>query len=94
MSSDGQSTAIEERVRGLTCRQVVELIASYLEGALDEPERARVARHLAACGNCLTYLEQMRLTAVWLSRLSSDEVTPEIKHDLLERFRRWCAEQS
>ena len=94
MPSDRGSTTIERRVRGLTCQEVVELITSYLEDALDESERARVTRHLSACGNCSTYLEQMRQTAVWLSQLSIDGVTPEVKGDLLERFRRWCAEET
>ena len=37
-----------------------ELLA-FLDGELDERERARVETHLAACSRCATELEQLRL---------------------------------
>jgi anti-sigma factor RsiW len=91
MPSDRTSITIEQRLPDLTCQQVVELITSYLEDALDEPERASVVEHLRACADCSTYLEQMRQTAVWLSQLSSNGLTAEVKNDLVVRFREWCA---
>jgi predicted anti-sigma-YlaC factor YlaD len=44
------------------CMHVVELLTDYLEGALDPVTMARVDVHLAGCGPCATYLEQLRTT--------------------------------
>ncbi|MEK6251175.1 MAG: zf-HC2 domain-containing protein [Actinomycetota bacterium] len=46
----------------ITCRELVELITDYLEGALSDADRTRFAVHLEICGACRTYIEQMRLT--------------------------------
>jgi anti-sigma factor RsiW len=39
----------------LTCRELVEFLAEYLEGRLREAERARFDRHLATCPSCVSY---------------------------------------
>ena len=46
----------------LTCRELVELVTDYLEGALDGATRRRVDEHLAACPGCTAYLDEMRVT--------------------------------
>ena len=75
--------------RGLTCREVVELITAYLEDALDAEERTRVLAHLEACVNCATYLDQMRQTVRFLRGNAPNGLTPETKQQLLARFRSW-----
>ncbi len=45
------------------CRQVVELVTDYLEGALPPELNEAVERHLALCPPCVEYIEQIRLTA-------------------------------
>ena len=37
---------------GLTCREVLDLLTEYLEGALAPEDCARVAAHLAECEGC------------------------------------------
>jgi anti-sigma factor RsiW len=37
------------RRRAIVCRQAVELMAGYLDGALPGPERTRLEAHLAHC---------------------------------------------
>jgi anti-sigma factor RsiW len=37
-------------------------VTEYLDGALDASTRARLEAHLAACGGCERYLEQLRQT--------------------------------
>lgn len=44
----------------VVCRQLVELVTGYLEGALDTRQRERVEEHLAACKNCEGYVAQVR----------------------------------
>ena len=46
----------------IVCRELVELVTPYLEGALPADERALVDQHLASCDGCQAYLQQMRLT--------------------------------
>jgi anti-sigma factor RsiW len=71
----------------VACRQVVELVTDYLEGDLPEPLRAAVERHLALCPPCVTYVEQMRVTAASLHEISAESVSPAARDELLAAFR-------
>lgn len=73
----------------LTCREVVELVTDYLNGALAEPERARFEAHLAGCEPCTAYLQQMRTTVELSGRLDEDSLPDDVKRELLAAFRRW-----
>ena len=53
----------------LACRQLVELVADYLDGLLPEKIMADVEDHLAGCDGCTAYLSQIRQTIVELRRL-------------------------
>jgi anti-sigma factor RsiW len=44
----------------LVCREFVELVTDYLEGALPDDQRVRFEAHLAECDGCTGYLEDMR----------------------------------
>ena len=44
----------------LVCREFVELVTDYLEGALPDAERVRFEAHVAECDGCAGYLEDMR----------------------------------
>jgi anti-sigma factor RsiW len=48
---------------GITCREVVEIVTDYLDGALAPEDVARLEAHLAACDPCVAYVEQVRITA-------------------------------
>jgi anti-sigma factor RsiW len=73
----------------LTCRELVELVTDYLDGALAPAERTRFERHIAACRGCRTYLEQMRLTMRSLGQLTEEAVPPEAEAALRRAFRGW-----
>ncbi|HET9496536.1 MAG TPA: zf-HC2 domain-containing protein [Chloroflexia bacterium] len=73
----------------LTCKELVELVTAYLEGALDPPARARFEQHLAECPGCQTYVEQMRTTIRVLGALTEDAIEPEASNALLSVFRDW-----
>ena len=61
----------------VVCRQVVELVTDYLEGALPGQLQDAVERHLAVCPPCVVYVEQMRTTAAALrGTLPSSPSTP------------------
>jgi anti-sigma factor RsiW len=73
----------------LSCRQLVELITDYLEGALPPSDRERVDRHLAGCDGCTAYLEQMRTTIALTGRLREQDLGDEARAALLRAFRGW-----
>ncbi len=73
----------------LTCREFVELVTEYLEGALPDDERRRFEEHLAVCPGCDTYLQQMRQTIVLTGRLTEDSIDSQAERVLLSAFRQW-----
>ena len=73
----------------LTCKELVELVTEYLEGALSADERARFETHLQGCGGCRAYVEQMRQTVRALGRLTEEAISEETKQELLQLFHDW-----
>jgi anti-sigma factor RsiW len=71
----------------ITCRDFVELVTDYLEGALDEDTTRRFVEHMALCPGCGTYLEQMRETASRLGEIPVETLSEEMQETLLTAFR-------
>ena len=80
------------RRQDLACEQVVELVTDYLEGALPRREVQRFERHLRACPNCTTYLEQMRATIAATGRLTPEDLTPEAQDEFTRLFQAWSGD--
>jgi anti-sigma factor RsiW len=78
------------RKRDLACREVVELVTDYLEGALDERDRARFEGHLGGCDGCAAYLDQMRLTLRLAGQLEPEAIDPVFRDRLVQAFRGWA----
>jgi anti-sigma factor RsiW len=76
--------------RELACQEVVELVTSYLEDALEPSERERLEEHLVFCDGCQNYLEQMRATIRLTGRVEL-ELPRELEAQLLDAFRGWRA---
>jgi predicted anti-sigma-YlaC factor YlaD len=53
----------------VTCRQFVELVTDYFEGALRGRTAAQVEEHLVICDWCATYAGQMQSTIASLKEL-------------------------
>ena len=68
---------------------MVELMTDYLEGALPAAERRRFEAHLAGCPHCTEYLAQMRETIRLTGQITPDDLTPQMRTDLTDLFRRW-----
>ena len=73
----------------MTCRQVVELMTDYLEGALSVVERARFEDHIAGCDGCRAYLAQLQTARNIRGRLADEPVPATVEKELLEAFRSW-----
>jgi anti-sigma factor RsiW len=73
----------------MNCRQVVELMTDYLEGALSAVERARFEDHIAGCDGCRAYLAQLQTARNIMGRLADEPVPATVEKELLEAFRSW-----
>ena len=73
----------------LPCQHVVEMVTDYLEGALPAADRRRFEAHLAGCPHCTEYLAQIRETIRLTGRVTAEDLTPEMRTDLTDVFRRW-----
>jgi anti-sigma factor RsiW len=71
----------------LTCREIVELVTDYLEGALPPDDVAAFEAHLRSCPGCEVYLEQMRTTIATVGRIGEADVPPAIRDRLRAAFR-------
>lgn len=74
----------------LACRELVELVTDYLDGALPPAERSRLEAHVSACPACVAYVEQLRqlLQVARLGcRLDESALSPETRAALLAAFR-------
>jgi anti-sigma factor RsiW len=80
--------------RDLVCQQAVELVTEYLEGTLSRSARRRFEAHLVGCPHCTEYLAQMRETIRVTGRLTPEDLTPQMREDLVDLYRRWQSEQN
>jgi anti-sigma factor RsiW len=71
----------------LACADVVEMVTDYVEGALREPERARLEGHLETCPGCTEYIEHMRSLTGRLGGLSAGSIPASMRDELLAAFR-------
>jgi len=77
--------------RELTCKELVELVTTYLDGSLRGRRRRRFESHLAGCDGCTRYVQQMRATIRATGMLTEEQVTDEQRTVLLGAFRDWSA---
>ncbi len=73
----------------MPCREFVERVTDYLEGALTPEERTRLEDHLGECEACSLYLEQLRTTLGLTGELREDDVSPAMREQLLGVFTQW-----
>lgn len=73
----------------MTCKELVELVTDYLDGALPPRDAARFEEHIVSCPPCHTHLAQMRRTIEVVGRIPEEALSPDVEHDLLEAFRNW-----
>ena len=73
----------------LTCKELVEVVTSYLEGRMPAEQRLLFEEHVAFCDWCQTYVEQMRTTIRLTGTLREEDIGPEARDGLLRVFRDW-----
>lgn len=75
----------------LTCRELVELVTAYRDGALSLVERERFEAHLADCPPCERYVEQIDLTVRAAGGITQEVEDGPMMQALLRIFRDWKA---
>jgi anti-sigma factor RsiW len=71
----------------MTCQRLVEVVTDYLEGAMGPAERLRFEEHIAYCGPCIHYLEQMRQTIAVAGVLREDDLDSASREMMLRVLR-------
>jgi predicted anti-sigma-YlaC factor YlaD len=69
----------------MTCREVLELLADYLDGSLPLRQRLSLDLHLSLCSHCRDYLNNYR-QAIQASRdaLAGQALCEELPEDLVQ----------
>ncbi|HEV8617512.1 MAG TPA: zf-HC2 domain-containing protein [Methylomirabilota bacterium] len=73
----------------MTCRELIEVLTDYLEGALAADVVAALERHLADCAPCRAYLATYRTTTTLTAGAGRLEMPDEMK----VRLRRFLLDQ-
>ena len=70
----------------ITCRELIDFLADYVDDMLPPRERSVFEEHLAVCADCQNYVESYRRT-IKLEKLAlsrpDDEVPAEVPKDLV-----------
>ena len=80
------------RRKALVCRQAVDLVTAYLEGALSPRDRVRFEAHISDCPHCHEYLDQMRRTLAIMGRIEPEALDADTRTELVLLYRRWREE--
>jgi anti-sigma factor RsiW len=73
----------------ISCSQLVELVSDYVEDRLPVQERLRFEEHLAVCGPCRSYFDQMRETIRLTGALREEALDPALRDAAVDAFRGW-----
>ncbi len=71
----------------IECRQIAEMLADYLDGALPRRTAELLEWHIDGCGPCVAFVNTYRGTIQAARSLRDLEVPAELKRRLLEVLR-------
>jgi len=76
----------------LTCQELTELVTDYLEGHMSLWDRMRFRLHIGMCRPCRTFLHDQKLAIKTLGKMPADPIPPDVRDELLHKFRDWKRE--
>jgi anti-sigma factor RsiW len=79
---------LRRRTGSLTCQRAVDLMTDYLDDALAPADRRNLETHLKDCPHCGEYLRQLRATIDATGSVDADELTAEMRDELLTVYRK------
>jgi anti-sigma factor RsiW len=80
--------------QGTVCREAVELVTDYLEGALSQTQRRRFEAHLTRCLDGPEYLAQICAVITPAGSITPDDLTPRMRGEFIGLYRRWRADKA
>jgi anti-sigma factor RsiW len=69
------------------CREILALLADYLDGTLAVATARRLDAHLAGCAPCVAFVNTYRGTVAAARRLATIPIPPELQERLLSFLR-------
>lgn len=77
----------------MTCREIVEFLADYLDGTLSGADRAAFEQHLDICPDCVAYLTTYAATpnvlrAAFVESVEPPALPPELAEAVLRAMTR------
>lgn len=54
----------------ISCKELVDLVADYMDESISNEARAKFEEHLSECGYCSAYVQQMHMTVKLTNQLS------------------------
>jgi predicted anti-sigma-YlaC factor YlaD len=68
----------------MTCRDVIEFLADYLNGELTQEERDLFRKHLGVCPPCIAYLQTYEQTIILSkSAMEASDDLPPVPEELI-----------
>ena len=68
----------------MTCRELIDLLADYLDSTLSQAAVVELEDHLAKCAECQAYLNTYRSTKALAAQAGSVEMPAEMRRRLSE----------
>ncbi|MEZ4415621.1 MAG: zf-HC2 domain-containing protein [Gemmatimonadota bacterium] len=88
MTEPTSGAGLDREVAGLSCRDVLDGLSEYLDGALEPGERARVEAHLRGCDHCERFGGRVAAVIATLRRsLEPVPLSAEQREALTRRLR-------
>lgn len=72
----------------LSCREVAKSASDYLDTNMSWPRRLQMRLHLAMCGHCRRYIDQLALSIAALRNLKHDTADTPPADDVIAAVRR------
>jgi anti-sigma factor RsiW len=71
----------------MKCEQLVELLSDYIDGNLDDQQRAEAEAHLAECHNCHIVLDTTQKTILLYRSGSVEKIPFGHRQQILDRIK-------
>ena len=72
---------------GSGCREIVTLLADYLDGSLDPAIARSLQAHLEGCAPCIAFVNTYKGTVKAARQLKETDIPPELKDRLISFLR-------
>lgn len=73
---------------GPGCRDILTLLADYLDGSLDPVTARSLEAHLAGCAPCVAFVNTYKGTVKVARQLEETDIPPELKERLISFLRK------